>query len=351
MESEFTESRSIRLDQVKPPEIPAPGSNREASVWSARLQKLRPSTSVQEATLSNSGVLNAQIWLAEMPWRPAAAWAMLAGLLSCGLFVRPLELAWPTVVLLLLLVDPLWGSLWRIAGGRAELLPLRENPAHSHVSLPYLKPGSPASKLLDRNTEEVLPVLFRVVFPGVLLTLLVASALGVVAVAATVVVLLLAGLGWISTRRAHRIPVFLHSLVGIGLPMLLAAWLVGDRSVAATAWIGTAWSGTAWTGDVQTKALSTAQVALIVLWTLHQWGAGRAVRFSNEQFGLLVLGIADIGMAILLLWVQAPLWLAIWLVAILPTWLLIYRRQPLRRAAAWQLLAMLVSAAGVGQSL
>ncbi len=346
MESEFTESRSIRVDQVKPPESPASGSNREASAWSARLQRLRPSTSVQEATLSNSGVLNAQIWLAETPWRPAAAWAMLAGLLSGGLFVRPLELAWPTVVLLLLLVDPLWGSLWRIAGGRAELLPLRENRAHSHLSLPYLKPGSPASKLLDRNTEEVLPVLFRVVFPGVLLTLLVASALGVVAVAATVVVLLLAGLGWISTRRAHRIPVFLHSLVGIGLPMLLAAWLVGDRSVADAAWIGTAW-----TGDVRTNALSTAQVALIVLWTLHQWGAGRAVRFSDEQFGLLVLGIADISMAILLLWVQAPLWLAIWLVAILPTWLLIYRRQPLRRAAAWQLLAMLVSAAGVGQSL
>ena len=338
MENEFTQSSSLRADPVEPSVLTAPDSRRTASTWRARLRQFRPSTSVQEATLSNSGVLNAQIWLGQMPWRPAAAWAMLAGLLAGGLFVRPTGLAWPTVVLLLLLVDPLWGSLWRIAGGRTELLPLRESQSQSHIPLPYLKPGSPASKLLDRNTEAVLPVLFRVVFPAVLLALLVASALGMVAVAMTVVVLLFAGLGWISTRRAHRIPVFLHSLVSIGLPMLLAAWLAGDTSAEI-----------ARTGDVRTGALGAAQIALIVLWTLHQWGAGRAIRFSNEQFGLLVLGIADICMAILLLWVQAPLWLAIWLVATLPTWLLIYRGQPLRRAAAWQLLAMLVSAAGVGQ--
>jgi hypothetical protein len=184
---------------------------------------LQPSMSVLDTTLSNSGVLNAQVWLGQMLWRPAAAWAMLAGLLSGGLFVQPVELAWSTVVLLLLLVDPLWGSLWRIAGGRIELLSLREANSQTHVSLPYLRPGSPAAKLLDRNTEDVLPVLFRVVLPAVLLALIVASALSAVAVGLTVVVLLCAGMGWISTRQAHRVPVLLHSLVSIGLPMLLAA--------------------------------------------------------------------------------------------------------------------------------
>ena len=298
-------------------------------------RRYRPSTSVLDATLSNSGVLNAQVWLGQVLWRPAAAWAMLAGLFSGGLFVQPVELAWSTVVLLLLLVDPLWGSLWRIAGGRLELLSLRDTRSQPHVSLPYLKPGSPAAKLLDRNTEDVLPVLFRVVLPAVLLALIVASALNAIAVGLTMAVLLCAGMGWISTRQAHRVPVLLHSLVSIGLPMLLAALVIGDS----------------FAGIAQENALSAAQIALILLWTLHQWGTGRITRFSKETLGILVLGIADIGIGLLLLWVQAPLWLALWLVVTLPTWLLIYRRRPLRQAAVWQLCAMLVSASGVGQGL
>ena len=31
------------------------------------------------------------------------------------------------------------------------------------------------------------------------------------------------------------------------------------------------------------------------LWLLHQWGVGRYVRFVDERFGLLLLGIADMG--------------------------------------------------------
>jgi hypothetical protein len=335
MENEFTEPNPAQSDSAKPSGITAPGTNRESAGWHTRWQWLRPSTLVQQQTLSNSGILNMQVWLGRAPWRPAAAWAMLAGLLSGGLFVQPTDLAWSTVVLLLLLVDPLWGSLWRIAGGRAELLSLRDESTEGHVSLPYLKSGSPAAKLLDRNMEDVLPVLFRVVFPSMVLALLVASALDMVAIAVTCVVILLAGMGWISTRRAHRVPVLLHSLVSIGLPMFLAAWLLNDTVANRT----------------QMNALSAAQIALIVLWTLHQWGTGRVIRFSDEHLGLLVLGIADIGIGVLLLWVQAPLWLALWLAMSLPTWLLIVQRRPLQRAAIWQLCAMLVSAAGVGQGL
>jgi len=339
MEREFTEPNVTQSDL---PGLPSgatvkaeDSSTKWRTMWLRMWRQLHPSTSVLDAGLSNSGVLNAQVWLNQTFWRPAATWAMLAGLLSGGLFVQPVELTWATVVLLLLLVDPLWGSLWRIAGGRLELLPLRDTRAQPHVSLPYLRAGSPAAKLLDRNTEDVLPVLFRVVLPAVLLALIVASALNTFAVALTVAVLLCAGMGWISTRQAHRVPVLLHSLVGIGLPMLLAAQLAGSASVRTN----------------QEYALSAAQIALILLWTLHQWGTGRATRFSEEHLGILVLGIADIGIGLLLLWVQAPLWLALWLVVTLPTWLLIYQRRPLQRAAIWQLCALLVSASGVGQGL
>lgn len=296
---------------------------------------LAPSSAVLDGTLGESGILNLQTWLGRAAIRPAAGWAALGGLLAGGIFAVGTELPWPAVVVLLVLVDPLWGSVWRLAAGRAELLRLPEKATsdrteQSHIGLPYLRAGSPASRLFDHNTMSVMPVLYRVAFPSVLLTFFVATALGGFAVMLTGIVVLATGAGWISTRRIHRVPVLLHSLVSIGLPWLLAVWLINAPLMAS---------------------LSNGQILLPGLWVLHQWGSGRCRRFGDEQFGLLVLGIADIGILLLLIWTMSPLWLALWLALTLPTWLLVYRRQPLQKAEAWQLCAMLVSAAGIGHSI
>lgn len=72
---------------------------------------------------------------------------------------------WRTILLVLVLVDPLWGSIWRLAAGREELLPLQTKVTPHLVWLPYLKPGSPAARLFDWNYVRAVPLLFRVGLP------------------------------------------------------------------------------------------------------------------------------------------------------------------------------------------
>src|SRR5689334_22757695 len=90
---------------------------------SAKLNRIARSvftpTMQDELNFGNSATLNAQIWLGQFPWRPTAAWAVVAALFSIGLMTRRLDLNWQTAALLLLLVDPLWGSIWRLAAGRS----------------------------------------------------------------------------------------------------------------------------------------------------------------------------------------------------------------------------------------
>ncbi len=67
--------------------------------------------------------------------------------------------------------------------------------------------------------------------------------------------------------------------------------------------------------------------------------------------GIALLGVADLGIALLLVFAQLPIWLAVLVVLWLPTWLAVYRRQPMTRLNFWWLAAMLVSAVAAGQSL
>ena len=290
------------------------------------LHQWRPSTEVRERGLGTSGIFSSQTWLERTPIRPAAAWAVIAGLLASGFLAKPFDIGWPTLVMLFLLTDPLWSGIWRLAAGRSEILPLHEVEGRT-VTLPYLQPDSPAAQLLDRNSGRVLPVLIRVGLPSVLLALIVASAIGIVAVGFTLLVATLASLGWIATRRRHQLPVLLFSIVSIGLPWLLTAWmLLGSVGSIVESW----------------------QWLLICLWVLHGWGAGRIIRFQNERFGLLLMAIADIGVLLCLIGLMAPLWLAFWLVCTLPVWIQVYRGTFAGNIEFWHLGAMLVSAAAVG---
>ena len=323
------------------------------AAWRRALDMLRRPVRADRAGFSRSATVNMQLWLGHAPWRLTAGWAALAGVLAGSRFLLPLPLSWPTLVLLFLLVDPLWGSVWRLAGGRAELLPLHQKVIGQPLWLPYLQAGSPAAKLFANNTNATLPVLFRVAFPAVLMTLLVASALGWTALLLTGVLIVVTLLGWIDTRRGHVMPVFLHSVVTIGLPWLLAALLVGATPETD-----------------QWRAL----VLLLGLWVVHEWGSGRLALFAQDRLGQILMGVADGGIGLLLIWLQTPFWLAVWTVLTLPTWLQVVMSFQQNRTGQtalpgadglpissptfspasldiWQLAAMLVSALAVGQSI
>lgn len=94
-----------------------------------------------DLTLSSSATINAQFWFGQFPLRPTAAWAAVAALLATGSTTFGLTLGWRELALLLLLVDPLWGAIWRLAAGRLEMLPFRERDVPAMVWLPYLQTG------------------------------------------------------------------------------------------------------------------------------------------------------------------------------------------------------------------
>jgi hypothetical protein len=282
-----------------------------------------------ELILSGSATLNAQIWFSHFPLRPTAGWAALAALLAAGLLARSLLLDWREVALLLLLVDPLWGSIWRLASGRAEMLALPARAEQRGVWLPYLEPGSPAARLLGWDEQGVLHLVLRVVFPTVALALAIALVLGETAFWLTLLVTVLSIGGWIARHSVQHIPALLHSAVTIALPWGLALSQVG-LSPADDLW--------------------TAHLALIAVWFLHNWGEGRCLRQTGDRLGIGLLAAADLALALLLVVARAPLWLALMSILWLPTWLLVYQRRPLARLNFWWLAAMLLSGLALGYS-
>lgn len=284
-------------------------------------------------TFSSSATLNAQFWLEQFPWRPTAAWAVIAALLTAG--INPLTLDWRTVVLVLLLADPLWGSIWRLAAGREELLPLQSVAARHKVWLPYLLSGSPAARLLDWNQSRALPLLFRVGLPSLLLAGGIAVVLTPVAIWMTLCVFLFSVLGWI-TRRSFQSPAaLLHSAVTITLPWLLTLTLFQTQV---------------------SDANRIVYLLFILLWTTHNWGEQRGLRTSTlstafDRLGLVLLALSEIGIATLLIYLHTPFWVAILILLWLPTWLAIYYRRPMQHLNFSWLLAMLLSAWAFGQSL
>jgi hypothetical protein len=296
----------------------------------AWLRRLATPLNASGGRLGSSATLNAQFWLGQFPFRPTAGWFVLTAILAVGFPSRPLDLTWAQFVLLLLLVDPLWGAIWRLAAGREELLPIADRIEAHGFWLPYLRPGSPASRLFGREEVETFPLIFRVALPGVLLAFFVATAIGTQAVLLTGFALGLAILGWISVRTLGLAPNLLHSLVTVALPWLMTLGALGITSAHPH------WS---------------AFLILLLFWVFHNWGQRRCLRESGDWLGIGLLVLGDLGIAVLLLAVRAPIWLALLVLLWLPTWISIYFRRPLLSARFWWLIAMLVSGLALGQSL
>ena len=283
-----------------------------------------------DLTLSSSATINAQFWFSHFPLRPTAAWAAVTALLAAGSSSFGLPLGWRELALLLLLVDPLWGAIWRLAAGRMEVLPLREGDVPPAVWLPYLEAGSPAARLLGLDDRGVLHLIMRVAVPSALLAVGVALTLSPTAVGLTGVVLALGLAGWIVRHTVGYVPAALHSAVTILLPWALAL---------------------AQMGFTPEKEFWTYHLVLVILWFIHNWGEGRLLRVPTDLLGICLLAVGDFGIAVLLVAARAPLWLALMSVLWLPTWLLIYQKRPLQRLNFWWLLGMLLSGLALGQSL
>jgi hypothetical protein len=250
----------------------------------------------------------------------------VAALLAGGMLTRPGDLNWQTLALLLLLVDPLWGSIWRLAAGRKEVLPLDNHALSYRFWLPYLQPNSPADKLLSWDGANVMPLLFRVALPSLVLASGVALVLGPFALALTGLVALFSPLGWTLRRSLAVQPVLLQSLVTIALPWLLTLQQMG--SGLSENWL-------------------TPVTVLALLASVHHWGEGRLLRNHEDWLGAAILAAAEMSIVTLLVIVQAPVWLGVLVVLWLPAWLLIYQRQPLGRVNFWWLAALLVTALGL----
>ncbi|MEZ4675460.1 MAG: hypothetical protein R2932_14600 [Caldilineaceae bacterium] len=310
-------------------------AQREASLYTGdHITTRSPSAEMQmidssglPPTFSSSATLNAQFWLEQFPWRPTAAWAVVAAVFALG--INPMSLDWRMLVLALLLADPLWGSIWRLAAGRKELLPLQPSQAKRRVWLPYLLPDSPAARLFDWDHARALPLLFRVGLPSLLLASAIAIVLQPLALWMTGCVFLVSILGWITRRALQSSTTFLHSVVTVTLPWLLALTLFGPQ-ITDQEW--------------------NIHLVLILLWTLHNWGEGRNLRESADPLGLLLLAIAEVGMISLLIFLKAPFWLALLIILWLPTWLAVYYRRSVQHLNFFWLLTMLLSAWAMGQN-
>ena len=276
---------------------------------------------------SSSALLDARFWPELSPWRVSAAWSLAAAALAAGIGDVGRTVSLQTLILLFLLVDPLWGSIW---GGLAtpEALPrMRFTVAQRRPRLPYLALGSPAARVLGLHGPGVLTILARVWLPGVVVAFVAAFAIGMSAVWATLIVLGLALSAWLQ-RHVSLIPAsVLHSLAVVAAPWFMGLTLFGLDP----------WSGRHWT--------------LVLLWTLHVWGANSSLDNPGRLGGLAGMAVAQAGIALLLIFGQAPLPLAVLSVLWLATWVAVYRGQSLVKVQASWTAALLVSAAAMSQTV
>ena len=294
--------------------------------WLGRLRRRVVAGQIAPADLTTSGLINAQVWMERAPWRPAALWSGVAGFLAAGLPLSAVD--WQTLALALLLADVLWGSVWRLAGGRDVLLPLAPRVLRQQVRLPYLEAGSPAARLFSEDHTDLWPLAFRVGLPAIVLAFVVAAVLGIGALLLTFSVALLTVLGWTARHTLAGIPVVLFSLVAIGLPWLLVLREVTPAGVAI-----------AW----------TPQLVLAGLWVVHHWGETRVLADDGDLVGMILLAVAEAVLCIFLVVMQAPLWLGLIVLLLLPTWLAVFRGQGVGHMPPFWLLAMLLSALALGQ--
>jgi hypothetical protein len=276
-----------------------------------------------------TGTVNLQAWIDTSPWRRTAGWTFAAALLASGVLgdwriLDPLRL-----VLLWLLVDLIWGAMWKLAGGRRSLLALRARAPEARLNLPYMQPASPADQLISQDDSNAIPYLMRIALPLAVIALLVSSVLGMSAVGATAVMAAVTVAGWTLRRALQTPPLLLHALAILLLPWLLVVWQMG-LSPSTSAW--------------------TVVLLLGLFWTVHAWGEARLVPWPQDRLALILMSLAELAILVLLIAQKSLVWIPIVALLLLPTWLKVMRRESPAGLSIWWALATLASAAAIANS-
>jgi hypothetical protein len=254
---------------------------------------------------------------------------MFCAILAIGLLNDWQGIAWQRIVLLWLLVDLAWGGIWRLASGRSQLLSwshMALPQASQTFRLPYMQANSPAALLLSWDYAAVWPWLWRMGLPIAVVALLIAASLGEMALALTLVVIVLTFVGWAVRRSFGVAPPLFHCLITVALPWGLTLWQLGVVS-----------------GDPRLTSFLLWGAA----WSLYSWGVERNHYYQHDLWAQLLIIAATLLLLGLLITLRAPLWLGLFAITSLPTLFWVLGRQPLGRVQIWGLLSMLISAAAM----
>lgn len=275
--------------------------------------------------IAGSSIIDVRMWFDESPWRVAAGWTVLAAVLASGLSFADLLAQASTVALLFLLADPLWGSIWGLMSTPDSLPTIQRSMARSRVWLPYLRSGSPAARLFGMDGPSILALVYKVALPAIFLALVVSFILDPVAPWLTLALIFVSTAGWLH-QQIESIPVrLLFVLATVALPWLLVVLVLGE------------------------EARLTVQLLLAGLWALHVWGSQSYQSEDPKMWGVAALAVAQAGIGLLLIFLQLPIWLIFLALFFLPTWLALYRGEPLERVRFWWVAALLISGLALGQ--
>lgn len=274
-------------------------------------------------------LIGMRLWLARSPWRLGAAWAVIAGALASG------ELTWQgpdwiRLFLLVFLADPIWGGLWAVwIECRRGVEGDRDHHLAAAPVVPYLRPGSPAARLLGwMEADRALVVAWRLGFPALLAAISASLILGWRALFATGLALTLCFIGW-TTRRLNGLPnLWAQALLTIGLP-----WVLGHETYAPL------------------RAVAGGLVLAFVLWQRAALGIQ-----CGERHAWRLLGIAQVAAIAVLVIARHPLGAAGLALMALPAWWMHIGQEMepsamLARSQIWWWLALLLSSWALGSSL
>lgn len=263
-----------------------------------------------------------RLWLAGSPWRLAGTWLVLAGLVAtAGLRVQTVSLV--TVLLAVLLADPVWSALWAQVAERSVCTDAGLNDS-GWPRLPYAAPDGPL------EAKGLTRALVRDVGPLLLVAALISALIGTSALVCTGVVVLLSLVGWTS-RMAGQIGWYRWQQVCVQIlvPFVLGILLAG------------AWPPTplgSWLAGLAVAAALLARASL----------ANR----DGEAGALIYAGLGSVIIVVVLMLARLPLAAGLAsLVALGPLLLLTQRRAPRSGLVDfwwWLLLVLVAAALGLG---
>ena len=167
-------------------------------------------------------LLTIQATLARRAWRIGPALAVLAGALASGASLltgdAPLRLVGAVI-----LADPAWGLLWRLAtSGEDHAGASKRTPP----GLPFAHPDAPLARALHRMEQMSSAAAWHELPMALALTAGLSVLLGPHALALTVAGLVVLFIAWLAIARGGQ-PALAYALLSVGLPWTLGALLAG----------------------------------------------------------------------------------------------------------------------------